>query len=31
VLFAGIALWLIATRFHPAFGAPIAGVWRWFG
>jgi uncharacterized membrane protein len=31
VLLAGIALWLIATRFHPAFGAPIAGVWRWFG
>jgi uncharacterized membrane protein len=31
VLLAGIALWLIATRFHPEFGAPIAGVWRWFG
>jgi uncharacterized membrane protein len=31
VLLAGVALWLIATRFHPAFGAPIAGVWRWFG
>jgi uncharacterized membrane protein len=31
VLLVGIALWLIATRFHPAFGAPIAGVWRWFG
>ncbi len=31
VVLAGFALWLIATRFHPAFGAPIAGVWRWFG
>jgi uncharacterized membrane protein len=31
VLLVGIALWLIATRFHPAFGAPIAGIWRWFG
>jgi uncharacterized membrane protein len=31
VLLAGIALWLIATRFHPAFGAPVAGIWRWFG
>ncbi len=31
VMLVGVALWLIATRFHPAFGAPIAGVWRWFG
>jgi uncharacterized membrane protein len=31
VLLVGIALWLIATRFHPAFGAPVAGIWRWFG
>jgi uncharacterized membrane protein len=31
VLLVGIALWLIATRFHPAFGAPLAGIWRWFG
>lgn len=31
VLLVGIALWLIVTRFHPAFGAPLAGIWRWFG
>jgi uncharacterized membrane protein len=31
VLLAGLALWLVATRFHPAFGAPVAGIWRWFG
>jgi uncharacterized membrane protein len=31
VLLVGIAVWLIATRFHPAFGAPVAGIWRWFG
>ena len=31
VLLAGLALWLVATRFHPAFGAPLAGIWRWFG
>lgn len=31
VWLAGIALWLVATRFHPAFGAPLAGIWRWFG
>ncbi|MEK6636566.1 MAG: NnrU family protein [Pseudomonadota bacterium] len=31
VLLAGVALWLVATRFHPAFGAPVAGIWRWFG
>lgn len=31
VVLIGIALWLIATRFHPAFGAPLAGIWRWFG
>jgi uncharacterized membrane protein len=31
VILAGLALWLAATRFHPAFGAPLAGIWRWFG
>ena len=31
VILIGIALWLIATKFHPAFGAPIAGIWRWIG
>lgn len=31
VALAGLALWLAATRFHPAFGAPLAGIWRWFG
>jgi uncharacterized membrane protein len=31
VWLAGIALWLIATKFHPSFGAPVAGIWRWFG
>lgn len=31
VTLAGLALWLAATRFHPAFGAPLAGIWRWFG
>ena len=31
VILIGVALWLIATKFHPAFGAPIAGIWRWIG
>jgi uncharacterized membrane protein len=31
VILLGLALWLIATRFHPAFGAPVAGIWRWLG
>lgn len=31
VLLAGIALWIVATRFHPALGAPLAGIWRWIG
>ena len=29
VILIGTLLWLVATRFHPAFGAPIAGIWRW--
>jgi uncharacterized membrane protein len=28
---AGTALWLIATYFHPRFGLPVAGIWRWMG
>ena len=29
VILFGIALWLNATKLHPTFGAPSAGIWRW--